>query len=158
MQTCSHARAAIRDLPPSGKGQLTRGDMKIVALLATVAIFALLGVVSASAADKAKKKKSARLRHMVCFKYKEGTSKEQIAKISKEFRALKNKIPGIVAFEMGENNSPEGLNKGISHCYLVTFDSEKSREGYLPHPAHKAFVELLKPHLDDVFVVDYFAK
>ncbi|MFT4690694.1 MAG: hypothetical protein ACI9OD_002910 [Limisphaerales bacterium] len=161
MQTCSHGPLSNHDLPVSGKVRLIRGHMKIFVLLATVLTFALLGVVSTSAADakgKGKKKKAVRLRHMVCFKYKEGTSAKQIAEISKAFRALKSKIPGIVAFEMGENNSPEGLNKGITHCYLVTFDSEKSREGYLPHPAHKAFVALLKPHLDDVFVVDYFAK
>lgn len=113
---------------------------------------------STDAADKKPKKKTQRLRHVVCFKYKEGTSKKKIAEISKAFRALKSKIPGIIGFEMGENNSPEGLNKEITHCYLVTFDNEESRKNYLPHPEHKAFVELLKPYLDDVFVIDYWAK
>ena len=28
-------------------------------------------------------------------------------------------------------------------------------EIYLPHPDHKAFVEILKPILDDVFVIDF---
>jgi hypothetical protein len=27
----------------------------------------------------------------------------------------------------------------------------------LPHPAHKDFVELLKPHLDKAMVIDYWA-
>ncbi|MGE5945005.1 MAG: Dabb family protein, partial [Flavobacteriales bacterium] len=54
------------------------------------------------------------------------------------------------------NNSPEGLNKGFTHCFLVTFDSEEDRAVYLPHPAHKAFIDILSPHLDDVLVIDYW--
>lgn len=133
--------------------------MKLTLLFISVLAFALLGMSgSAGAADKRTKKKVERLRHVVCFKYKEGTTKKQIAEINKAFRALKSKIPGIISFEMGENNSPEGLNQGFTHCYLVTFDSEESRKNYLPHPAHQAFVKLLKPHLDGVFVIDYWAK
>ena len=108
-----------------------------------------------SAADKDNGKAKERVRHVVCFQYKEGTSPKTISEISRAFKALKGKIPGIVAFEMGENNSPEGLNKGFTHCYMVTFESAKAREVYLPHDEHKKFVELLKPHLGDVFVIDY---
>lgn len=129
--------------------------MKLTVFLLTVCAFALLGVTSTEAAEK---KKSNRLRHVVCFAYKEGTSKADINKINKAFRALKSKIDGITAFEMGENNSPEDHADGFTHCYLVTFDSEESRAKYLPHPAHQEFVALLKPHLEKVFVIDYWAK
>ncbi len=133
--------------------------MKFTLLLLTVLTGALLGVTgSAEAADKKAPKRPGRLRHVVCFKYKEEASEKKIAEINQAFRALKTKIAGITAFEMGENNSPEGLNIGFTHCYQVTFDSEEAREKYLPHPAHKAFVELLKPHLEEVFVIDYWAK
>ena len=92
--------------------------MKITLFLLTVFSFALLGVASSEAADNKKnRKKPNRLRHVVCFAYKEGTSKADINKINKAFRALKSKIDGITAFEMGENNSPEGLNDGFTHCY-----------------------------------------
>ena len=63
----------------------------------------------------------------------------------------------IKGFEKGLNNSPEGLNKGFKHCYMITFDSEKGRDVYLVHPDHKKFVELVGPVLEDVFVVDYWA-
>jgi hypothetical protein len=144
--------------PPEKTVNLNR-IMKLTLLFLSVLAIALLGVAgSAEAADKKAKKKSGRLRHVVCFKYKEEASKKKIAEINRAFRALKTKIDGIIAFEMGENNSPEGLNNGFTHCYQVTFASEESREKYLPHPAHKAFVELLKPHLDEVFVIDYWVK
>ncbi|MFG0263746.1 MAG: Dabb family protein, partial [Rhodopirellula sp. JB055] len=73
------------------------------------------------------------------------------------FRNLPNEIPEIADFEFGTNNSPEGLNEGLTHCFLVTFESEEDREAYLPHPAHLAFVEVLKPHLEKVVVIDYWA-
>ena len=107
--------------------------------------------------EAADKKKAKQLRHFVCFKYKAEASKEQIAEVEKAFAALEKKINEIKGFEKGINNSPEGLNKGFKHCYLITFNSEKDRDVYLVHPAHKKFVELVGPVLEDVFVVDYWA-
>lgn len=99
-----------------------------------------------------------KLRHVVAFKFKETATPEQIKEVEDAFRALKKKIPQIAEFEWGLNNSPEGLNKGFTHCFILTFNSEKDREIYLPHPDHKAFVKLLGPILADVFVIDYWAK
>ena len=107
--------------------------------------------------EAADKKKAKQLRHFVCFKYKAEASKEQIAEVEKAFTTLEKKINEIKGFEKGMNNSPEGLNKGFKHCYLITFNSEKDRDVYLVHPAHKKFVELVGPVLEDVFVVDYWA-
>ena len=33
-----------------------------------------------------------------------------------------------------------------------------ARAEYLPHPAHKEFGAILGPHLDDVLVIDYWAR
>lgn len=97
------------------------------------------------------------VRHVVIFKYKEGASAEQIKKITDAFRALKEKIPGILDFEHGVNNSPEGLNQGFTHVYMLTFENAAARDAYLPHPEHNAFGELLGGSgiFDGAFVVDY---
>ena len=58
---------------------------------------------------------------------------------------------------MGTNNSPEKLNNGFTHCFVVTFGSEKHREVYLPYPAHSKFVGILEPILGEVFVFDHGA-
>ncbi|MFP6900277.1 MAG: Dabb family protein, partial [Opitutales bacterium] len=100
----------------------------------------------AKAAMKVKVKK---IQHVVCFKFKEDATAAQIEEVENGFAALKNKIPGIDRLEWGTNNSPEGLNKGFTHCFIVTFPNEKAREAYLPHPEHKAFVAILKPILED---------
>ena len=60
-------------------------------------------------------------------------------------------------FEYGLNNSPENLNKGFTHVYLLTFENAGARDAYLPHPEHKKFGELLGKLdvLDEAFVVDF---
>jgi hypothetical protein len=97
------------------------------------------------------------LRHAVLFKFKETSTEADIKKVEDAFRALPSKIKEIKDFEWGTNNSPENLNQGFTHCFFVTFESEKDREVYLPHPAHKDFVSVLGPHLDKVLVIDYWA-
>jgi len=99
------------------------------------------------------------VRHIVIFKYKPGTTPEQIKQVTDAFRDLKNKIPGITAFEAGVNNSPEKKNLEFTHVYQLTFDSVASRDAYLPHPEHNKFGELLGKVgvVADVFVVDYVA-
>ncbi|AZQ58772.1 Dabb family protein [Maribacter sp. MJ134] len=98
------------------------------------------------------------LRHVVLFKFKDGTAPEDIKKVEDAFSALPSKIPEIKGYEWGINNSPESLNKGLTHCFFLTFENEEDRGIYLPHPDHKAFGEVLGPHLDDVLVLDYWTK
>lgn len=99
-----------------------------------------------------------KLRHVVLFKFKDGTATEQIKKIEDAFRALPSKISTIVEFEWGTNNSPENKAQGFTHCFFVTFHDAAGRDVYLPHPAHKEFGKLLHPHLDKVLVIDYDAQ
>jgi Stress responsive A/B Barrel Domain len=96
------------------------------------------------------------LRHAVFFKFKDGTSKEDIAKVVAAFDALPKKIDSIKAYERGTNVSPLEFNDGLTHCFFLTFKDESGREKYLPHPDHKAFGAVLRPHLDKVFVVDFW--
>jgi hypothetical protein len=100
------------------------------------------------------------LRHVVVFKYKPSATEAQIKQVTDAFRGLKGKIPGITAFEHGINNSPEKKNMGFTHVYMLTFEDEKARDIYLPHPEHKKFGELLGKLavLEDAFVVDYEPK
>lgn len=100
---------------------------------------------------------SRQVKHIVVFKYKQSATKEQIAEVTAAFKKLKDKIPGIVSFENGVNNSPEKLNKGFTHIYLLTFKDAAARDAYLPHPEHKKFGELLGKLgvLEEPFVVDF---
>ncbi len=98
------------------------------------------------------------LRHVVLFKFNEGTSAENIRKIEQEFCALPGKIDAIIDFEWGTDVSTENLSEGFTHCFVVTFRDEAGRAAYLPHEEHEAFVALLQPHLAKALVVDYWTR
>jgi len=45
---------------------------------------------------------------------------------------------------------------GITHAFVVEFASTADRDYYVAHdPAHLAFVEDIKPHIDKAAVVDF---
>ena len=96
-------------------------------------------------------------RHVVAFKFKDTTTEAQIKQIVEDFGTLQTDIKEIIAYEHGINVSPEGLDQGFTHVFLVTFKDKAGLDVYLPHPAHKAFVEKLLPLLEEPFVVDYVA-
>lgn len=98
------------------------------------------------------------LRHVVMFKFKETSAPADVERIVKAFGELPGKIPEIKGFEWGTDNSPEGLQQGLTHCFLITFADEAGRDAYLPHPAHQAFVELVGPHVEKVTVIDYWTR
>ena len=95
------------------------------------------------------------LRHLVLLKFKSDTSPATIAEITAAFHALRTAIDTVRALESGTDVSPEGLAKGYTHAFLLTFDDAAGRDHYLPHPAHQAFVAQLQPLLADVLVLDY---
>lgn len=97
------------------------------------------------------------LRHVVMFGWKEATDAAYITKVVIALSDLQYKIPTIKSFEWGTNNSPEKLNNGLTHCFILTFNSESDRDAYLIHPDHKAFVVLLNPAPEKVTVFDYWA-
>lgn len=127
-------------------------------LLFVTLFLGLIAGATLAADPAAKKPNKGKLRHVVLFKFLDDTSDADIKKVEDAFRLLPSRIETIVDFEFGVNNSPEGLNDGFTHCFFVTFRDEAGRAVYLPHAAHKAFVGVLKPHLDKVLVIDYVAR
>jgi hypothetical protein len=97
-----------------------------------------------------------KLRHVVLFDLKEGTTDESLSAIQTKFTSLPGDIPEIAAYEWGTNNSPEGLDDGYSHCFLVTFENEAGRAAYIPHPSHKEFGGIVRPNVEKVLVFDFF--
>ena len=128
--------------------------MKIILLVLSLS---LAFMSSQSFADHHKKQPGA-YRHVVCFKFKDDATGNQITAIEKAFAALPSKISSITDYEWGTNVSPENLAQGYTHCFIVSFKDKKGLEAYLPHKDHKAFVEQLLPILAKAFVIDFVAK
>jgi hypothetical protein len=130
----------------------------VIGTLLTALVVAVSASVGSAAEPVGKKENIGRMRHVVLFKFKEGVTPEQIKSVEEAFRALPGKIPQIVDLEWGTNESPEGKADGFTHCFFLTFQNAKDRDAYLPHPAHKEFGKVLRPHIDKVLVIDYVAK
>lgn len=127
-------------------------------LSAFTLIFAL--AMTASTASNAQKKGDGKkqLRHVVLVKFKDSSTEQDVKDVEEAFAGLAKKISLIRGFEWGTNNSPENLDQGLTHCFFLTFSSEKDRDDYLVHPEHKKFGEKVGTHLDKVTVVDYWVK
>ncbi|MDZ4859846.1 MAG: Dabb family protein [Candidatus Hydrogenedentes bacterium] len=95
------------------------------------------------------------LRHVVFFKFKDGSSDADIQQVQTAFLDLKNGIDTVRHIEAGTNVSVENLSEGFTHCFIVTFDNAAGRDTYLTHPVHDEFVKLAGPHLDKVCVIDF---
>jgi predicted nucleic acid-binding protein len=98
------------------------------------------------------------LRHVVLFKFKENTSTADITQLENEFRTLATvKVSQVKEYEWGTNVSKENLNHGYTHCFVLTFANQQDLDVYLDHEDHVAFVNILKPHLAEATVIDFFA-
>lgn len=131
-------------------------SFKMLAAMVLVAAVALGWAFSTH--SQAQEKDKGLLYHVVSFKFKEGAKPEDIKKVEDAFAALPGKIKQIDSLSWGTNVSPEKLNKGFTHCWVLTFKSDKDRDEYLVHPDHKEFGKSLGGVLGDVFVIDFWGK
>lgn len=79
----------------------------------------------------------------------------QIDECFTEMRAMVGRIPGLIAMEHGVYDSPEGLNDGFMHGFVMTFDCGASRDAYLPHAEHERVKQIVVPRLARVIVFDF---
>jgi hypothetical protein len=98
-------------------------------------------------------------KHIVLLRFSPQTPREDIAEIFEAVDDLQDKIPGIVDICAGPYESPEGLHKGFTHAFIVTFADVESRDAYLEHPAHEPvkqmIVQAVSGNLDDVLAFDF---
>jgi hypothetical protein len=79
------------------------------------------------------------VRHILLGKFRPEMSAAQFDEIIRRFREMAEKIPGTLSFEHGANNSPEGMDLGLTEVIMVTFRDAAARDAYLVHPEHVRF-------------------
>ncbi len=104
------------------------------------------------------KKQKGLLKHQVSFKFKENITNSEVEAIVNVFIDLQHKIPEILDFEWGINNSKEGFSKGFTHNFVLTFKNTKTLAVYATHKEHLKFGAAVQPMLADLFVIDYYTK
>jgi hypothetical protein len=86
--------------------------------------------------------------HVVLFRFRTDLPEAAVEAIFQELRGFRQSIPGITGFHGGAYNGTEGLAKGFTHGFTMTFSDAAARDAYLPHPLHQAVVERLLPMLE----------
>ena len=97
----------------------------------------------------------AEIKHVVLLKFKSATTESQISGFFDELESLTQKIPGLNHFMGGPYSSPEGLNQGYTHGFVMSFRDAAARDGYLPHPEHERVKSAIVPHLDQIVAFDF---
>jgi hypothetical protein len=98
------------------------------------------------------------LRHIVMYKFKDTATPAQVQEVVAAFAGLPKKVDTIIGYEAGTNVSQEGKSDGFTHVFVVTFKDEAGLATYLKHPAHDAYVQVVKDKREKVVVFDYWAE
>jgi len=97
----------------------------------------------------------AKVKHIALLKFKDGTAQEQIDKVFEDLMDLSDTIPGIEDYVSGPNNSPEGLDQGYTHGFVMTFENAGARDAYLSHADHQRFQKAALEVVGSVIVFDF---
>ncbi len=74
--------------------------------------------------------------HCVFIRYRAEANDGTRDDIYKALHALRPRVPGLTNIVIAANSSPEGLDKGFSEGFIVTFRDAKARDAYLADSEH----------------------
>ncbi len=97
-----------------------------------------------------------KVHHIVLVKFKPAKSHRAV-ELLVALEQLRSILPGFLALSGGPYASPEGLNQGYSHGFLMTFVDAAARDCYLSHPEHEKVKQGFLPDLENVIAFDFEA-
>lgn len=98
------------------------------------------------------------IRHIVLVRFQPAVSDDRIAALFDELHQIKAKVPGLLAITSGKSESPEQLERGYMHGFVVDFTGWAALQAYQDHPDHKrlgaALVAAAQGGIDGILVLD----
>ncbi|AXI42647.1 Dabb family protein [Sulfitobacter sp. SK011] len=98
------------------------------------------------------------IRHIVLTKFKPDTTEDEIAGIYAGLSALAEKLPGAQNFTGGRSESPEQIERGYMHGFVIDFDNWAALQNYANDPEHQALGGQLVANatggIDGILVLD----
>ena len=98
------------------------------------------------------------IRHIVLTKFKPDVSEEIIKGIYDGLAAVTDTLPGAANFTGGRSQSPEQIERGYMHGFVIDFDSWDALQTYTDNEQHKALGRRLVAHaeggIDGILVLD----
>ncbi len=98
------------------------------------------------------------IRHIVLTRFKSDTTEDRIAEIYAGLATLVENLPGAQNFTGGRSHSPEQMERGYMHGFIIDFDSWAALQTYADNPQHKALGAQLVSHavggIEGILVLD----
>jgi len=98
------------------------------------------------------------IRHIVLTKFRPETSEDTIAGIYAGLSALSERLTGGGGFTGARSQSPEQIERGYMHGFVIDFESWDALKTYADNPEHKALGGQLVAHavggIDGILVLD----
>ncbi|MEC7964819.1 MAG: Dabb family protein [Pseudomonadota bacterium] len=98
------------------------------------------------------------IRHIVLINFRAEVSEQEISQMFSALPVLQDFLPGMGAITAGRSDSPEQMERGYMHGFVVDFDSWQSLQAYQDHPKHQALgaklVAAAEGGIDGILVFD----
>lgn len=78
------------------------------------------------------------IRHIVLIRFLPSVSEAAIADLFEELHQIKAKVPGLLDITAGKSESPEEMERGYMHGFIVDFSDWAALQAYQDHPEHQA--------------------
>jgi Stress responsive A/B Barrel Domain len=97
-----------------------------------------------------------KIHHIVLVQFAAGKA-HRMADLTVALENLRKLVPGFLYLSGGPYSSPEGLNQGFTHGFLMTFANSAARDQYLAHPEHEKLKQAFLPDLAGLVAFDFEA-
>ena len=98
------------------------------------------------------------IRHIVLTKFKQETPEDTIAEIYAALSELTDRLSGAGGFTGGRSESPENMERGYMHGFVIDFDDWAALKDYAENAEHKALGAQLVANavggIDGILVLD----
>ncbi|KAK4194684.1 stress responsive A/B barrel domain-containing protein [Triangularia verruculosa] len=135
----------------------------LVCILSVFLFFDPIGFASTMNHQLATPGSTTTVTHIVLFKFKSDLDGGAIDVAAAKILSLKENCLSpnsqnayIKSITGGRDNSPENLQNGMTHAFVVQFENTDDRNYYVEQdPAHLAFKKEIEPLVEKVMVLDY---
>lgn len=77
------------------------------------------------------------IRHIVLIRFLHTIFEAAIADLFAELHQIKGKVPGLLEITAGKSESPEQMERGYMHGFIVDFADWDALQAYQVHPEHQ---------------------
>ncbi len=90
--------------------------------------------------------------HVVLFAFKQETTDDQRRELHQKFTDLLSQIEGVESVDIGKNFLEQGSR--YTDAAVVRMKDREALAAYGPHDRHQEVGRAIRPHMEDVLVVD----